>query len=339
LYYRMKATGAGKPRQIVKFATLLALAASCRLQLGPSAAALGLFALSQFGVRIIPMSLVGLTLGLLPKSLVDYYSVGIPFLPAWNYLHYALGGEEGGKVWGTSPWWFYFPQFFETWYPPLTLLLLPILILGLWLTPGLGVVVTAFTVVHIAIAHKETRYFSPMIPFMQLATFSAWESLEQQGSKFIVWVSRWPRTGAWFLGLFILEGIGSGFLDLNTSPDMYAKLGQLIANNTIKTYTYVGNTRTAPSKFYTKTPNDSHLVAQESWDHVRTDGTKLAGWLAFYAIDPDDFNTIKMQCSVEYVSISSSEQRLLSMLPKGSPIRRRVNAIAWCQDPLKIQSH
>lgn len=324
--------------RIFAFATLLALATAARLQVGPAAAGLGLFVMARTGRHIVPAAIAGLLVGLLPMAIVDYIQTGMPFSPAYHYLDYALGDEQGGHVWGTSPWYWYFGEFFTAWYPPLTILLVVPLLIGVWVTSGVFWVFVPFTLASIALSHKETRYFAPMIPFMQVATFVGWEWIEQHRQHWAAKVLAWPKTIKVFLGAFMVAGIAGGFVQLNTSPEMYNRLSQLLHTKELDHYTYIGNTRSSPAQFYLKMPGRKPEEKMSLDDAL--DGHKIpAGWLVIYATDPVFFDKVSDGCEVKYVGLSPLERDFLKKLPKTTPIRRRINAIIHCDQPRVLEKY
>ncbi|HXP53173.1 MAG TPA: hypothetical protein VN922_24730 [Bacteroidia bacterium] len=73
---------------------------------------------------------------------------------------------------GTSPWWDYFATFFLLGIPPISLVLMAFLFVGVYKRPMhvLLFVLIPFLLGHIVIAHKEMRFLTPIIfPFIFLA--------------------------------------------------------------------------------------------------------------------------------------------------------------------------
>jgi hypothetical protein len=316
------------------FGCLLALTFSARPQVGLAAAGLGLWMLKQQGPAIILPAAGGIALGLLPMAIVDVVTTGIPFLPAFNYLKYALGDEDGGKVWGTSPWWFYMPQFIESWYPPLSIVLAIPLLIGVYYVPSLTALIVPFALVHFILGHKETRYFSPMIPFMQLSMFAGIEWLEKRYRAVEIVTS---AKGFWTTTLKVLAFLTliGGLFPLNTSPWMYSELGHLLRSGAMTSFTYVGNTMSGFSQFYAKIPQPP-AYTQISWNDVRDGKATPSGWLAFYALDPDDFRIIQKTCESEGLyQLPDWLIRVLQFSPR-SPARRRLNPIIYCKKPLQF---
>lgn len=323
--------------KLVLFSALLALATAARLQVGPAAAGLGIYVLMRTSKKIIPGATVGLILGLMPIAIVDFIHVGTPFAPAWHYLQYALGDEQGGHLWGTQPWYWYLGEFFTAWYPPLTFLLAVPLIVGVFIAPSIFCVFVPFTLIHFILNHKETRYFAPMIPFMQVATFIGWEWLEKNRSDWTRKALAWPKTLKFLFYTSLVAGIMGGFVQLNTSPEMYDRLGELLHSKEVEHYTYIGNTRSRPAQFYLKTPGmkpEEKLTLDDAMA-----GAKIpAGWLVIYATDPVFFDRVSDGCDVKYVGLSLLEREFLKKLPKNTPIRRRINAIIHCNQQRTLEN-
>ena len=318
------------------FAVLLAFVASARPQVGIAAACLGFWMLWRQGPKIILPAVLALLIGLLPLAIVDYQATGMPFRPAINYYHYALGDENGGRVWGTSPWWYYIQQYFEAWYPPLSPLLLIPLAAGLMAVPSLATVVVPFTIAHFVLGHKETRYFSPMIPFLQLCMFKGieiWEMRSPLVARVTSAAKFWRRTLKFVACLTLVAGL----LPLNSSPWMYEEIGRHVRAGTIVNFTYIGNTMTGFSQFYAKVPTVP-AYKQLSWNDVEQGRETPSGWLAFYALDPEDFRIIEKKCGTEgYHRFPDWYIDALALMPR-SPARRRVNPIVYCSKPLRFNS-
>jgi hypothetical protein len=279
---------------------------------------------------------LGILLGLVPLAIVDSIFSGRPFSPALHYLLYALSDEEGGAVWGLQPWWYYVQQYFEAWYPPLSILLLIPLCLGFLYSKSLLLVFGPFVIVHMILGHKEARYFSCMVPFMQLATFVGWERFETLQGK---WARRLLNRRVAVISLWIFASVGllACFVPLNTSPAMYSALGQLQRSGVIDRYTYLGNTKSSPSEFFTKSNDRTALKEMVTLNDFK-DGHELQGWVAMYAGDPDQHAIFKSNCKIFYSGVSEWQVRLLRRLPSGTPIRRRINMISHCDSPVRYDS-
>lgn len=316
------------------FAVLLAFTASARPQLGLAAAGLGLWQLKKQGPGILLPACCGIFVGLLPLAIVDYQTTQNLFSPALNYLSYALGDENGGRTWGTSPWWFYVTAFFESWYPPLSVILVVPVIVGVLLSPSLAVIIVPFLVAHCVLGHKEARYFSPMIPFFQMAMFLGVEHLEAS-SRFWAWVASLKKIWVGLLKTVAILTLLAGFWPLNSSPWMYAAMGQQIRAGSIGHFTYIGNTMSAFSQFFAKSP-ESTTYTKVSWNDVRDGLAQPQGWLAFYCLDPEDFFRIQKICDSQgFYEYPDWFVEALTLAPR-SPARRKLNPIIYCKQPLNF---
>ena len=327
LALKMNAEGFTKGRGLC-FGVLLAFTASTRPQLGLASAGLGLWQLRRHGWGIVGPAACGLFIGLLPLAVVDQLTTHHFFSPAFNYLSYALGDENGGRTWGTSPWWFYLTAYFESWYPPLSIIFAVPLMVGVFLTPSLAVVIVPFLVAHFILGHKETRYFSPMIPFFQIGMFLGLEHLEAR-SRFWNWLTSLDK-----FWLRLLKFIGTltllaGFWPINSSPWMYQAMGRQIREGSITHFSYIGNTMTSFSQFYSKMP-PSTTYTKYSWDDVRDGHATPQGWLAFYCLDPEDYFRIQEICGNKgFYQYQDWFINTLMLAPR-SPARRKLNPIIYC---------
>jgi phosphatidylinositol glycan class B len=315
------------------FGVFLALTAACRPQVGIAAAGLGLFVVSRLGVRIIPGAAAGMVAGLLPIALIDTVMTGTPFGPAIHYLAYALSDEGGGKQWGVQPWWYYIPEFFESWYPPLGPILLIFIVAGAWRHQAILWTLLPFTIAHVILGHKETRYFSPMIPFLQLSMFAGFEIYEKKW----VWLAALARRKNLVSRVFIFTAavtLGAGLLPLNSSPWMYHMIGQLARTSALKEFTYIGNSMTGVSKFYSKMespPPYEHVT----WNNFVAGQEVGPGWLAFYALDPEDFERVEQLCGTE--GLQGYPRWMIHLIESAprSPARRKINPIVHCPSRIR----
>ena len=315
---------------------LMALCVSFRLQCGPSVAALGLVVWWILGFKRSLPILLGVMIGLVPTALVDGWLQGVPFKSAYNYLMYALSDEEGGGLWGSNPWYFYFVDYFAAWFPPLSPLLLPPLVIGLLRLPILAVPFVPFLVVHCILGHKETRYFMPMLPIMQLATCAGFEWL----------LAKWPGvSSAWaarpglrkifysFVVFNIAISLAAAMVPLNTSPLMFTKLKELRESNLLQgEVLFVGNTRSSMAQFYVKDPEfiPPQMGLNEFLQQLREDpDLRLPETLALYCVSMADLREIEAKCRVTYLSVPAWYASLAGHIP--NPRHSfRVHAIAHC---------
>ncbi|NDE15371.1 hypothetical protein EBZ80_10615 [bacterium] len=321
------------------FGALLALTATFRPQAGVAAAGLGLYALWKRGPGVIPLSAAGLFAGLLPGALVDTYYTGIPFRPAWNYLVYALGNEDGGQVWGVSPWWWYIPQYFDSWYPPVSVLAVVPVAIALWNVPSLAVTILPFTIVHCVLGHKETRYFVPMIGFMHLATFAGFEAMErlwpQTLSRF---GSTFYRPARYYLLCLVALTLATCFLPLNSSPWMYDRLRQGISSGRISRYTQLADSMSGVMQFYVKQGErvPGPLGNLKAATRLVSSGREyVQGWVAGQDMDVSLYRPIAAACRVDYVSLPEFVRSIFERIEK-SPARKKLNMIFYCESPFTI---
>lgn len=105
----------------------------------------------------------------------DAWLYGKPVFTAYNYFAANIL-ENKAAHWGTSPWWHYLTQTALTAVPPLSLLLLFCLGLGLWHGRGSALAwsFAPFFLAHTAVGHKELRFMFPMLlPALVLAVQGA----------------------------------------------------------------------------------------------------------------------------------------------------------------------
>ena len=320
-------------RQII-FGILLALTVSFRPQAGIAAAGLGLYVWWSCGFRILMPIGAGIFLGLLPLATVDSIYSGGAFRPAMNYLTYALGNEDGGKTWGVSPWWWYIPEFFSSWYPPISFLVIVPILAAMILRPCLGVVVFPFTIVHFLLGHKETRYFLPMIPFVHLATFVGFEALEFNFSKAMnTFKARTKFIGLLYLKFIVAITIIFCFLPLNTSPKMFNRLHEMLADGRITTYTQLSNSMNPVVQFYVKNP-DHDKNQKVSLNQLLERKKTVEGWVAGQDLDVALYKKIEKSCDIEYSSIPDILRKSFERIQKSSA-RNKLNLIFYCRNPFR----
>jgi len=101
----------------------------------------------------------------------DAWLYGKPVFTAFNYFHANIV-QDVAASWGTSPWWYYLLETFLTAVPPLSLVLLILLVLGVWREWKSALVwcLVPFVLAHTAVDHKELRFLYPMLlPVLVLA--------------------------------------------------------------------------------------------------------------------------------------------------------------------------
>ena len=321
-------------RRFFLIGLLLALGTSFRLQLGVTAVSLGLLTVWTFGWRRpLACIILGGLCGLLPMAIVDWNTVGQPFLPAWNYLSYALSNEGGGQSWGVSPWYWYFKEYFLTWFPPLSIFILPLLLVGFSRRPIYALVFLPFLFEHLLLGHKEVRYFSPMVPLLFLAAFDGWEYCKKFVPKFMVPIlGRQGWTTGW-LWLNSSVGIGAALLPLNTAPRMYKALhDRQRAGEIPQTLTLVGNTNRSALQFYYRNPQTIPPLLTIREFFTQIENHEERGWYALYSINTNQLKDIETSCTNHFQSIPAWVRALYSLSPT-IPARKPIHAIVFCPGP------
>ncbi|MEQ1747591.1 MAG: hypothetical protein ABMA02_19325 [Saprospiraceae bacterium] len=175
--------------ETVRFAVagfLLALSFFFRFQMGFALAGLGAWwvwqvqrknPVHQFWDSLPPLlagGLAAVALGVWS----DAWLYGKLVFTAYNYFEANILHNMAAN-WGTSPWWFYFFQSLLTPVPPISVVLLGLLFLGMWRerADALAWCLMPFLLAHIAVGHKEMRFLYPMLlPVLVLAVLGlrAW---------------------------------------------------------------------------------------------------------------------------------------------------------------------
>ncbi len=108
------------------------------------------------------------------SAVIDHWFYGEWVFTPFNYYKVNIMQHAAAKY-GMSPWWYYFKLFFDYAIPPLSYVLLPMFILGMYKKPAhlFTWVCVAFIAGHCMISHKEMRFLIPiMFAFIYLvATF------------------------------------------------------------------------------------------------------------------------------------------------------------------------
>ncbi|MBC7659479.1 MAG: hypothetical protein H7249_07195 [Chitinophagaceae bacterium] len=316
---------------LVCFALLLTLGTSFRLQLGVTAVGLSLVALRRFGWRrTLPPLVLGVMIGLLPLMAIDIMTVKKPLLPAWNYLQYALSNEGDGQIWGTSPWYWYFIQYFTTWFPPLSPFLLVPLAIGVFSRPVYAFTFVPFLMIHLILAHKEVRYFSPMVPILFLAGFDGWNQLATKKFPFLMRLKSWRKTGRWLLGLSSMVGVIAVLLPLNSSPFIYSKLHDLEVEGQNKdNFTIVRDSQLTVQQFYYKRAAGSprKIALSEFLDDFKS--ARAVGWYGIIGIKSDVLMTVEGRCELRYLAVPTWFRAVLAWHPGGVQ-KSNLSALVYC---------
>lgn len=131
----------------------------------------------------------GFVLALLLGGLIDHWGYGAWTFPAWNYLRVNVL-EHVANRYGTSPVWGYFTLFARDVVPPLGLIWVVVPLVAVARLPKhlLTWTTAPFVLVHVALAHKETRF---LFPTLALSTVLLGVLFEPDATS---WFARaWPK--------------------------------------------------------------------------------------------------------------------------------------------------
>ena len=128
----------------------------------------------------------------------DIWLYGKFTLPAYNYFVSNIIDDKAA-YWGTSPWWYYFAETMKTAVPPVSVLLLLFLAIGLWVGRKNLLVwcLVPFLLAHMAVGHKELRFMFPML--LPVLVLSVWGMLEVEK-----YLSVRVKTRRWYSRIFTL---------------------------------------------------------------------------------------------------------------------------------------
>lgn len=189
--------------QLITAGFLLALSFFFRFQMGFALAGLAAWWVVQSwkpGTRVLtPLwtSLAALLFGGAVATALgiwaDVWLYGKPVFTAFRYF-YANIVQDVAASWGTSPWWYYPVETLLTAVPPVSLVLLTLLGVGLWQERKSALVwcLVPFLLAHTAVGHKELRFVFPMLlPVLVLAVqgLAVWKT----GKRMPAWGMRSAR--------------------------------------------------------------------------------------------------------------------------------------------------
>lgn len=328
LYFVLKNKNFPHVKNVLWGGVFLALAVSFRLQLGFSAACLGLFFVAQ-RFQNAGWLAAGLIVGLIPVACVDFYFTGMPFFPAFNYLKYAVFEYNTPDLWGTQDWTYYLIGFAGHWYAPLSPLLFVLILVGCWKEKRLAAVFVPFTIVNFILSHKEIRYFSPMVPFMQLTCFLGWEALEKKYS-----LKTWMKKSCYFIvwAYCLLGVIWAIALPPNSAPLLYEELRKEHEKYPNEKLTYVGNTRVNVSilyyKHYQSLPD---RISEDNFVQMLHEAPHLIakGKYALYRMDARTLKEVEKKCKLVYLANPQWYRTLIELIDF-FPKRKRLDAIVEC---------
>jgi len=122
------------------------------------------------------------------STLADAWLYGKWIFVPLNYYDVNIVQKKAAQ-WGTFPWYYYITSFFEVGVPPISLLLFPLFLVGIWRRPQhiFSMVSLTFLAGHLFIGHKELRFLFPMeFPFIAMACIGYNEWLMGPGIKPLV---------------------------------------------------------------------------------------------------------------------------------------------------------
>ena len=316
-------------------ACFLSLSVSFRLQMGFSAFALGLWVVAKHlrSSNDLMWFTLGGALGLMPLAIVDIFTAGGSFIPAINYFRYANSGYEDGQLWGESPWHFYFVAYLTSWYPPLSLPLLGLILLGCRKSLLLAATIIPFVAMHVWLPHKEVRYMAPLVPFLCLAVFVGYEDLERRNLRILIryFTPKVQAVCAAIFAIVAVAGFGWCFVALESRPVLTEWLKDQVDEEGHPSYKLVVNSMTGLPAFYFK--NFGHEPAKITLDQFFKEaqlGFQLKGNFALFRVDLPDLQMLPPNCSVQHYATPSLVLWLFRQID-GVPRRKRVDAFVHCE--------
>jgi len=165
-----------KDSAFLAIGALLSLSFFFRFQMAFAFAGLGIWLL--FIKRISFKNWFFLGLSFLAVSSIciylDKWLYGTWEFTPYNYYYFNIvKGIAAG--FGTAPWWDYFATFFLVGIPPISLVLMAFLFVGVYKKPLniFSFILIPFVVAHSLVAHKEMRFLIPMIfPFLYMVSIA-----------------------------------------------------------------------------------------------------------------------------------------------------------------------
>ncbi len=194
---------------------LFGLAFLCR----PPTLALALGAVAWLAMveRIRMAAMVQLCLGLAATFMlgigIDHWFYGKPVFTAWNYLHTGILGHPDHPF-QPFAWWYYPAWVLKYAGPPIGALILTAFGMLLWKQPKslLAWCMVPFLLLHLALSHKDLRFFYPLAPLLPLLLAKAWQLAKPE---------RMPARASGALRVLLLVAVAYNLLALAvvaTSP-------------------------------------------------------------------------------------------------------------------------
>lgn len=173
-----------------------------RFQLAFMVAGFGLWllAIQRIGLKQVLSLAFGFLVALGVGMLIDYWLYGQWLLSSWHYLEQNLFHDKASQF-GTQPFYFFLTESFVQLAPPLTIIIYAALF-WFWIKKAkhwLTWITLPFILLHFAIAHKETRFLMPVLPFLPFIAVYYYQQHIEKNSNW------WKFLRAkWFIKLCIV---------------------------------------------------------------------------------------------------------------------------------------
>lgn len=205
------------PWRLMAGGFLLCLSFFFRYQIAFAAVGLGLWLLMEEKVsrRTWFYLIAGALLAFIPGLATDRWLYGEWVFAPYKYFEQNIL-EDKAAGFGVSPWWAYLIDLPVTLLPPMSLLLIVFLIVGIGKRPRHVFVwcLLPFLLFHSVIEHKETRFLFPMIfPIFYLAVYG-W--LEYRHGRTL---SPWARIGLKFV--LIINVLALAYRSVYPANDLF----------------------------------------------------------------------------------------------------------------------
>ena len=166
---------------------LLGFAFSFRLQLAFGLLGVGIWIIfiQKWHIGDLLVLCLGGIVAIGLSTCVDFWLYGKWVLVPLNYYDVNIVQHKADNF-GVFPWYYYFITFMEIAVPPISVVLLPLFLWGMWKKPKsiFGLICITFLAGHLFIGHKEMRFLFPVLfafIFLVSAGMDAW--IQKQGWK------------------------------------------------------------------------------------------------------------------------------------------------------------
>ena len=189
LYYILTLQGHAAGRQVLRLVLaglLMGVSLFVRLQMGFAFVALGAWLLfvQQWPLRHwLVLIMAGVT-AMLAMICIDHWFYGAWVFTPYNYFSVNIIQHIAAKY-GVEPWWWYITEFLEKGAAPVSWVLFPLFLLGIWKRPKhvFTWVAVAFIAGHCLIGHKEIRFLYPVAPAFLFLACVGFDTLMQQPAR------------------------------------------------------------------------------------------------------------------------------------------------------------